>query len=255
MYHLEEPTSLQKKRRGAAHQLPRAAHLPSLTSLPCASELDETAAVEGILNGTTNYMLSRRRPPARITRPRRPQRELAYAMAVGTPPQMISTRCKIVLSADLAFGVNIRKMRHPLCSVSRPLRGRHRCEGRGPDLQVDCPSGKRPCRGRVRLPDAFLSAPRRYTDGTGNLVTLLIAFWQAELFRRGRRRLPDRLERAARSSPDVADGRRQLLCYLSPLLGEPIRHAVQVAVCRSGRILYLGECSARERCSTPMNLT
>ena len=57
--HFEELTSLAKE-KGVALRCTAAAGggIPWLTSLSRASELDEIKAVEGILNGTTNYMLS-----------------------------------------------------------------------------------------------------------------------------------------------------------------------------------------------------
>ena len=94
--------------------------IPWLTSLSRASELDEIKAVEGILNGTTNYMLSAMTNSGADYAPAlRKAQELGYAEADPTADvEGLDARRKIVLSADLAFGVNIREEDIPCVVIS-----------------------------------------------------------------------------------------------------------------------------------------
>ena len=119
--HFEELTSLAKE-KGVALRCTAAAGggIPWLTSLSRASELDEIKAVEGILNGTTNYMLSAMTNSGADYAPAlRKAQELGYAEADPTADvEGLDARRKIVLSADLAFGVNIREEDIPCVGIS-----------------------------------------------------------------------------------------------------------------------------------------
>lgn len=119
--HFEELTSLAKE-KGVALRCTAAAGggIPWLTSLSRASELDEIKAVEGILNGTTNYMLSAMTNSGADYAPAlQKAQELGYAEADPTADvEGLDARRKIVLSADLAFGVNIREEDIPCVGIS-----------------------------------------------------------------------------------------------------------------------------------------
>lgn len=119
--HFDELTALAKE-QGVALRCTAAAGggIPWLTSLSRASELDEITAVEGILNGTTNYMLSAMTNSGADYAPAlRKAQELGYAEADPTADvEGLDARRKIVLSADLAFGVNIREEDIPCVGIS-----------------------------------------------------------------------------------------------------------------------------------------
>ena len=119
--HFEELTSLAKE-KGVALRCTAAAGggIPWLTSLSRASQLDEITAVEGILNGTTNYMLSAMtNSGADYAAALQKAQELGYAEADPTADvEGLDARRKLVLSADLAFGVNIREEDIPCVGIS-----------------------------------------------------------------------------------------------------------------------------------------
>ena len=94
--------------------------IPWLTSLSRASQLDEITAVEGILNGTTNYMLSAMtNSGADYAAALQKAQELGYAEADPTADvEGLDARRKLVLSADLAFGVNIKEEDIPCVGIS-----------------------------------------------------------------------------------------------------------------------------------------
>ena len=119
--HFEELTSLAKE-KGVALRCTAAAGggIPWLTSLSRASQLDEITAVEGILNGTTNYMLSAMTASGvDYTTCLREAQALGYAEADPTADvEGLDARRKLVLSADLAFGVNIREEDIPCVGIS-----------------------------------------------------------------------------------------------------------------------------------------
>ena len=108
--HFEELTSLAKE-KGVALRCTAAAGggIPWLTSLSRASELDEIKAVEGILNGTTNYMLSAMTNSGADYAPAlRKAQELGYAEADPTADvEGIDAGRKICILADLCFGKNV----------------------------------------------------------------------------------------------------------------------------------------------------
>ena len=108
--HFEELTSLAKE-KGVALRCTAAAGggIPWLTSLSRASELDEIKAVEGILNGTTNYMLSAMTNSGADYAPAlQKAQELGYAEADPTADvEGIDAARKSCILSGLAFGKNV----------------------------------------------------------------------------------------------------------------------------------------------------
>gem|GEM_PF-47837 len=173
--HFEELTSLAKE-KGVALRCTAAAGggIPWLTSLSRASELDEIKAVEGILNGTTNYMLSAMTNSGADYAPAlRKAQELGYAEADPTADvEGLDARRKIVLSADLAFGVNIREEDIPCVGISSITAGdiaKAKDEGLTYKLIARAEKNGRAVAAFV-CPTLFpSSAPEAHTDGTGNV--------------------------------------------------------------------------------------
>ena len=163
------------------------AHFEELTSLSRASELDEIKAVEGILNGTTNYMLSAMTNSGADYAPAlRKAQELGYAEADPTADvEGLDARRKIVLSADLAFGVNIREEDIPCVGISSITAGdiaKAKDEGLTYKLIARAEKNGRAVAAFV-CPTLFpSSAPEAHTDGTGNLVTLFASRFGKQSF-------------------------------------------------------------------------
>ena len=163
------------------------AHFEELTSLSRASELDEIKAVEGILNGTTNYMLSAMTNSGADYAPAlRKAQELGYAEADPTADvEGLDARRKIVLSADLAFGVNIREEDIPCVGISSITAGdiaKAKDEGLTYKLIARAEKSGRAVAAFV-CPTLFpSSAPEAHTDGTGNLVTLFASRFGKQSF-------------------------------------------------------------------------
>ena len=186
--HFEELTSLAKE-KGVALRCTAAAGggIPWLTSLSRASELDEIKAVEGILNGTTNYMLSAMTNSGADYAPAlRKAQELGYAEADPTADvEGLDARRKIVLSADLAFGVNIREEDIPCVGISSITAGdiaKAKDEGLTYKLIARAEKSGRAVAAFV-CPTLFpSSAPEAHTDGTGNLATLYAARFGRQSF-------------------------------------------------------------------------
>lgn len=176
--HFEELTSLAKE-KGVALRCTAAAGggIPWLTSLSRASQLDEITAVEGILNGTTNYMLSAMtNSGADYAAALQKAQELGYAEADPTADvEGFDARRKIVLSADLAFGANIREEDIPcvgISSVTAADIARAKEAGLTYKLIARAEKSGNAVAAFV-CPTLFpSSAPEAHTDGTGNLVTL-----------------------------------------------------------------------------------
>ncbi len=95
--------------------------IPWLTSLARTAEMDEVSAVEGILNGTTNYILNAMTEDG-----------LGYAEALEKAQELglaekdptadvegLDTRRKLVLSANLAFGVSLREEDVPCIGITQ----------------------------------------------------------------------------------------------------------------------------------------
>ena len=186
--HFEELTSLAKE-KGVALRCTAAAGggIPWLTSLSRASELDEIKAVEGILNGTTNYMLSAMTNSGADYAPAlQKAQELGYAEADPTADvEGLDARRKIVLSADLAFGVNIREEDIPCVGISSITAGdiaKAKDEGLTYKLIARAEKNGRAVAAFV-CPTLFpSSAPEAHTDGTGNLVTLFASRFGKQSF-------------------------------------------------------------------------
>ena len=94
--------------------------IPWLTSLARAAELDRINAVEGILNGTSNYILSAMSSsPVSYTTCLKEAQDLGYAEADPTADvEGHDARRKIVLSANLAFGVSVKEDEIPCVGIS-----------------------------------------------------------------------------------------------------------------------------------------
>ena len=181
--HFDELTSLAKE-QGVALRCTAAAGggIPWLTSLSRAAALDEITAVEGILNGTTNYMLSAMTNSGADYAPAlRKAQELGYAEADPTADvEGLDARRKLVLSADLAFGVNVREEDIPCVGISSITAGdiaKAKDEGLTYKLIARAEKNGRAVAAFV-CPTLFpSSAPEAHTDGTGNLVTLLASLF------------------------------------------------------------------------------
>ena len=151
--------------------------VPFLHNLALSAETDRIEAVSGILNGTTNYMLSAMTNSGADYAPAlRKAQELGYAEADPTADvEGLDARRKIVLSADLAFGVNIREEDIPCVGISSITAGdiaKAKDEGLTYKLIARAEKNGRAVAAFV-CPTLFpSSAPEAHTDGTGNLVTL-----------------------------------------------------------------------------------
>ena len=186
--HFDELTSLAKK-QGVALRCTAAAGggIPWLTSLSRAAALDEITAVEGILNGTTNYMLSAMTNSGADYAPAlRKAQELGYAEADPTADvEGLDARRKLVLSADLAFGVNIREEDIPcvgISSITADDIARAKDGGLTYKLIARAEKSGRAVAAFV-CPTLFpSSAPEAHTDGTGNLVTLFASRFGKQSF-------------------------------------------------------------------------
>ena len=161
--------------------------IPWLTSLSRASQLDEITAVEGILNGTTNYMLSAMtNSGADYAAALQKAQELGYAEADPTADvEGFDARRKIVLSADLAFGANIKEEDIPcvgISSVTAADIARAKEAGLTYKLIARAEKSGNAVAAFV-CPTLFpSSAPEAHTDGTGNLVTLYAARFGKQSF-------------------------------------------------------------------------
>ena len=186
--HFEELTSLAKE-KGVALRCTAAAGggIPWLTSLSRASQLDEITAVEGILNGTTNYMLSAMTDSgADYADALRTAQELGYAEADPTADvEGFDARRKIVLSADLAFGVNVREEDIPCVGISS-ITASDIAGAKEAGLTYKLIARAEKSGSAVAAfvcPTLFpSSAPEAHTGGTGNLVTLYAARFGKQSF-------------------------------------------------------------------------
>mgnify|MGYP001135740696 CR=1 FL=1 len=151
--------------------------IPWLTSLSRAARLDEITAVGGILNGTTNYMLSAMTASGvDYTTCLREAQALGYAEADPTADvEGYDARRKLVLSANLAFGASVQEEEIPcfgISSVEKKDFAAWRELGRVCKLFVRAERHE----GRISAfvcPTLFPAAsPVAQTNGTGNLVTL-----------------------------------------------------------------------------------
>lgn len=162
--------------------------IPWLTSLARAAKLDTIDAVEGILNGTTNYMLSAMTADgADYGAVLREAQALGYAEADPTADvEGLDARRKLVLSANLAFGVSVREADIPCIGIShitsadidraRELGYTFKLIARAERSRSDLDTRSERSGDAVAAfvcPTLFpASAPEAHTDGTGNLVSL-----------------------------------------------------------------------------------
>ena len=151
--------------------------IPWLTSLQRAAELDTVSAVEGILNGTTNYILSAMTAQgADYGDALREAQRLGYAEADPTADvEGYDARRKIVLSANLAFGVSISEEEVPCVGISAVTADDIAFAAqRGLTFKLIARAEKNGDRVAAFVsPTLFpVSAPEAHTDGTGNLVSL-----------------------------------------------------------------------------------
>ena len=151
--------------------------IPWLASLARAERMDAIEAVEGILNGTTNYMLSAMTNKGTdYGAILKEAQAFGYAEADHTADvEGYDARRKLVLSANLAFGVSIREDDVPCAGISHITSGDI---GKAKELGYTFKLIARAERsgGKVAAfvcPTLFpVSAPEAHTDGTGNLVSL-----------------------------------------------------------------------------------
>ena len=150
--------------------------IPWLTSLSRAARLDEIAAVEGILNGTTNDMLSA------MT-----ENGTDYAVALGEAQALgyaesdptadvegLDARRKLVLSVNLAWGVSVREDDIPCVGISS-VTARDIAEAKKLGLTFKLIArGEKNGDGIAAFvcPTLFpASAPESHVGGTGNIVS------------------------------------------------------------------------------------
>ena len=151
--------------------------IPWLVSLARAERMDAIDAVEGILNGTTNFMLSSMTADgADYGAVLKEAQALGYAEADPTADvEGLDARRKIVLSANLAFGVSVREADIPCAGISHITSADI---GKAKELGYTFKLIARAERagGKVAAfvcPTLFpVTAPEAHTDGTGNLVSL-----------------------------------------------------------------------------------
>ena len=95
--------------------------IPWLSSIGCVARMDRITAVEGILNGTTNYILSEMTARnAAYGELLKEAQQLGYAEADPTDDvEGYDARRKLVLSANLAFSVLLREQDIPCVGISR----------------------------------------------------------------------------------------------------------------------------------------
>ena len=150
--------------------------IPWLTSLSRAARLDEIIAVEGILNGTTNYMLSAMTENGTgYDAALREAQALGYAEADPTADvEGLDARRKLVLSANLAFGVSVREEDIPCVGISS-ITAQDIAQAGKKELIFKLIARAERHGGKVAAfvcPTLFpASAPEAHTGGTGNIVT------------------------------------------------------------------------------------
>lgn len=176
--HYEELLSLAEE-NGVSLRCTAAAGggIPWLTSLARAANMDAVDAVEGILNGTTNYMLSAMTGRgANYDAILKEAQALGYAEADPTADvEGYDARRKLVLSANLAFGVSIREEEVPCVGISH-ITGADidKAKELGFTFKLIARAEKDGDKVAAFVcPTLFpVTAPEAHTDGTGNLVSL-----------------------------------------------------------------------------------
>lgn len=151
--------------------------IPWLVSLARAERMDVIDAVEGILNGTTNYMLSAMtNKGSDYDAILKEAQALGYAEADPTADvEGYDARRKLVLSANLAFGVSIREDDVPCVGISHITSADiAKASELGLTFKLIARAEKNGDKVLAYVcPTLFpVSAPEAHTDGTGNLVSL-----------------------------------------------------------------------------------
>lgn len=151
--------------------------IPWLTSLARAASMDEIDAVEGILNGTTNFMLTAMaNEGAEYADILKEAQRLGYAEADPTADvEGLDARRKLVLSANLAFGVSVQEEEIPCVGISHLTKADME---KAKELGCTCKLIARAEKNGDKVaayvcPTLFpANAPEAHTGGTGNLVSL-----------------------------------------------------------------------------------
>ena len=151
--------------------------IPWLTSLARAARMDTVDAVEGILNGTTNFMLSAMASRgAEYGAILREAQALGYAEADPTADvEGYDARRKLVLSANLAFGVSLPEEDVPCIGISHIIAADiEKARELGLTFKLIARAERDGDKVAAFVcPTLFpVSAPEAHTDGTGNLVSL-----------------------------------------------------------------------------------
>ena len=147
--------------------------LHPLTQCMAANRIDE---VYGILNGTTNYILTRMiRTGAGFADALKEAQEKGYAEADPTADvEGLDARRKLVLSANLAFGVSVREEDIPCVGISS-ITAQDIAQAGKKELIFKLIARAERHGGKVAAfvcPTLFpASAPEAHTGGTGNIVT------------------------------------------------------------------------------------
>ncbi len=151
--------------------------IPWLSSIGRVAQMDRINAVEGILNGTTNYILSEMTARNAAYRELLAEaQQLGYAEADPTDDvEGYDARRKLVLSANLAFSALIREQDIPCIGISRVTVGDIAwARERGLVWKMNARAEKRD--GTVSAfvcPTLFpASTPEAQTNGSANLVSL-----------------------------------------------------------------------------------
>lgn len=151
--------------------------IPWLSSLARVARMDKVTAVEGILNGTTNYILSEMTARnAEYAELLKEAQQLGYAEADPTDDvEGYDARRKLVLSANLAFSALIGEQDIPCVGISRmTVADVAWARERGLVWKLTARAEQ-----RGEAVDAFVcptlfpaSTPEAQTNGSGNLVSL-----------------------------------------------------------------------------------
>lgn len=151
--------------------------IPWLSSLGRVARMDKVTAVEGILNGTTNYILSEMTARnAAYDELLREAQQLGYAEADPTDDvEGYDARRKLVLSANLAFSALVREQDIPCIGISRMTVGDIAwARERGLVWKLIARAEQKD--GAVSAfvcPTLFpASTPESHTNGSANLVSL-----------------------------------------------------------------------------------
>ncbi|MBE6989325.1 MAG: homoserine dehydrogenase [Ruminococcaceae bacterium] len=151
--------------------------IPWLTSLARAAVVDEIVSVDGIVNGTTNFILSAMTEQgADFADTLVRAQTLGFAEADPTADiEGLDARRKLVLSADLAFGISLRESDIPCVGISSVTAGDiEMARQQGSVWKLIARAERRGDRVAAWVcPTLFpAGAPEACTGGTGNLISL-----------------------------------------------------------------------------------